>query len=326
MSSCRRPIAVAVSGGVGVTGVTFVNPGRVDVDLDTVASPAGLKTVTVTNPDGQSAAAAVLNVTSAAVITATKTVAGTFAAGGAITYTVTLANAGNLAQADNPGHELVDVLPSALDLVSATATSGTTVATPGTGTVTWNGAIAPGASVTLTIAATVKAATPGGTIISNQGTTSYDPDANGSNDAAGLTDDPALPGAADPTTFSTPTRYYTVSPCRLVDTRGSAGELGGPALVPGSRSFPLAGACGVPADAKTLSLNVTVTSPTQPGNLRVYPAGSALPLVSAINYSPGQTRANNAIAVLSPTGALAVQCDQAGGSVDLIVDVNGYFK
>jgi hypothetical protein len=51
-----------------------------------------------------------------------------------------------------------------------------------------------------------------------------------------------------------------------------------------------------------------------------------LPLVSTINYSPGQTRANNAIAVLSASGALTVQCDQAGGTTELIIDVNGYFK
>jgi hypothetical protein len=75
-----------------------------------------------------------------------------------------------------------------------------------------------------------------------------------------------------------------------------------------------------------VSINVTVTSPTHVGDLRLYPAGSPLPLVSTINYSAGQTRANNAIAVLSAGGSLAVQCDQAAGSVDLIIDVNGYFR
>ena len=47
--------------------------------------------------------------------------------------------------------------------------------------------------------------------------------------------------------------------------------------------------------------------------------------MSTINWVAGQTRANNAVAVLSPT-VLAVQCDQASGSVHLILDVNGYFQ
>jgi len=74
-----------------------------------------------------------------------------------------------------------------------------------------------------------------------------------------------------------------------------------------------------------VSLNVTVTQPTGAGDLRLYPAGQSAPLVSTINWVAGQTRANNAVAALSATG-LAVQCDQASGTVHLILDVNGYFQ
>ena len=50
------------------------------------------------------------------------------------------------------------------------------------------------------------------------------------------------------------------------------------------------------------------------------------PLVSAINFSAAQTRANNAVVQVSGGGfsGITVQND-ALGSVDLIVDVNGYF-
>ena len=48
-----------------------------------------------------------------------------------ITYTVVLTNAGPNTQSDNPGDELTDVLPASLTLVSASATSGTAVATIG---------------------------------------------------------------------------------------------------------------------------------------------------------------------------------------------------
>ena len=68
---------------------------------------------------------------------------GTFQVGGTVTYTVVLTNNGTGNQADNAGNEFTDVLPAGLTLVSATATSGTAVATVGTNTVTWNGSLAP---------------------------------------------------------------------------------------------------------------------------------------------------------------------------------------
>jgi hypothetical protein len=121
--------------------------------------------------------------------------------------------------------------------------------------------------------------------------------------------------------------FYTVTPCRLVDTRGPVGELGGPALLANeNRTFILVGACHVPPEAKALSVNVTVTASTAGGNLRLYPAGISLPTVSTINYAAGQTRANNAIAGLSADGRLTVRCAQPGGTAHFVLDVNGYFR
>ncbi|HEY6552597.1 MAG TPA: Calx-beta domain-containing protein, partial [Vicinamibacteria bacterium] len=118
--------------------------------------------------------------------------------------------------------------------------------------------------------------------------------------------------------------FYSVTPCRVLDTRVAPQ---GPALSAGvTRSVVVGGVCGVPKAASAVSLNVTVVSPTGAGNLRLFPAGLGVPLVSAINYSVGQTRANNATVALSPDGLLAVFCGQAAGTVDLIVDVNGYFE
>jgi uncharacterized repeat protein (TIGR01451 family) len=135
-------------------------------------------------------------------VTGTKTVSGTFSEGGAVTYTVTLTNNGGLAQGDNAGDEFTDVLPSSLTLVSASASSGTAVATVGTNTVTWNGTLAPlGGSVTITINATVDAGT-GGTTISNQGSISFDGNGDGTNEGSGLTDDPGTAPANDPTSFA----------------------------------------------------------------------------------------------------------------------------
>lgn len=134
-------------------------------------------------------------------VTATQTVAGTFIPGSTATYTVVLTNSGPAAQANNPGNEFTNVLPAGVTLVSATASSGTAVATVGTNTVTWNGSIPSSGTVTLTVTATVKPAAAG-TVVSNQGSVAYDSDGDGTNDATNQTDDPAVAGAANPTSFT----------------------------------------------------------------------------------------------------------------------------
>ncbi len=121
--------------------------------------------------------------------------------------------------------------------------------------------------------------------------------------------------------------FFTLTPCRVLDTRNAVGPLGGPALVAlGDRTFVVAGTCGIPVDAKAISLNIAVTQPTNAGNIRLHPGGTAVPLVSAINYKAGQTRSNNAVIPLSALGQLAAYLDQAAGTAHLILDVNGYFK
>jgi hypothetical protein len=122
-------------------------------------------------------------------------------------------------------------------------------------------------------------------------------------------------------------RFYTVAPCRAVDTRSSTGPYGGPALAANtSRTFVLGGRCGIPSGAKAVSGNVTVAQSTGAGNLRFYPAGTTLSIASVINYRAGQTRANNTIAALGTGGGVVVRCDQSSGNVQVILDVNGYYQ
>jgi hypothetical protein len=121
--------------------------------------------------------------------------------------------------------------------------------------------------------------------------------------------------------------FFTLPPCRLIDTRGATGTRGGPALSAGEdRAFPLAGPCDIPPTALAVAVNLAVTQPTAPGNLRLYPQGVALPTTSSINYSAMQTRANNAIVPLGTSGAIVVHCSQATGTAHFILDVNGYFE
>jgi hypothetical protein len=122
-------------------------------------------------------------------------------------------------------------------------------------------------------------------------------------------------------------RFYTITPCRLVDTRNPSGPLGGPSLGAGNlRTFTAIGSCGIPAGAKSLSVNVTVAFPTAAGFLAFYP-GNAIPMGTySLTFSTGQTRASNTMIKLSTDGlgTFAVQ-NGASGNVDMIVDVNGYF-
>jgi hypothetical protein len=65
----------------------------------------------------------------------------------------------------------------------------------------WNGAIAIGGSVTITLQGQVKTGTEGH-VVTNQGTFNYGASENTSNNTSGLTDDPAVGGTTDPTLFT----------------------------------------------------------------------------------------------------------------------------
>jgi Calx-beta domain/FG-GAP-like repeat/FG-GAP repeat len=122
-------------------------------------------------------------------------------------------------------------------------------------------------------------------------------------------------------------KLFPVAPCRVLDTRDAAGAYGRPPLAAGqSRSFTVAGRCGIPASATAVAVNLAVTQPSARGNLRLYPADGAVPPTATLNYAAGQTRANNAIIGLSPSGALAVRCTQASGTAHIVLDVTGYFE
>lgn len=129
---------------------------------------------------------------------------------------------------------------------------------------------------------------------------------------------------------STPASFYTVTPCRLIDTRGPTGPYGAPSLAAGNnRSFVATGEgvpCGVPASATAISINITAVLPTTgPGHLTFYPSGAPQPLAATINYNAGKIRANNAIVPLGG-GTFIVYCGQGSGTVDLVVDIDGYFQ
>ena len=117
--------------------------------------------------------------------------------------------------------------------------------------------------------------------------------------------------------------FFGVNPFRLLDSR-SAGQV---ECVNGTRTFHLTAAgvdgSAVPSEARAVALNVTVTNPTVPGYVTVWPTGDPKPTASNLNYVVGQTVPNG---VLVKVGTdQSVDLFASGGCPDLIVDVVGGF-
>ncbi|HEX7831640.1 MAG TPA: hypothetical protein VF787_18440 [Thermoanaerobaculia bacterium] len=129
-----------------------------------------------------------------AALSGTKSASGGNLAGSPVTFTIVVTNNGGAPQGNNPGDELEDVLPAGLTLISASATSGTALADIPNNRVTWNGALAIGASVTITIEAVVDAQPSAP--INNSATIRYDSNGDGTNDATTTTNTISLAATA----------------------------------------------------------------------------------------------------------------------------------
>ncbi len=128
---------------------------------------------------------------------------------------------------------------------------------------------------------------------------------------------------------SGPYQFYAVTPCRVADTRGNGftGQYGPPAIAGNGtqRTFAITGQCGIPSGVPAVSFNLTVWAPVTRGDLRVFPAGIATPVVSTLNWEANiLALANAAVVPMGSGGAVTVQVDGTG-TINLIIDVNGYF-
>jgi uncharacterized repeat protein (TIGR01451 family) len=228
--------------------------------------------------------------------------------GGTVVFTLTATNQGPSAAT---GVTVTDTLPAGLTYGSNDC--GAAFASP---KLTWTiGALANLASATCHLTVTINVGASG-TIVNTAAVdgNEFDPQIGNNDDDATLTID--LTG------------YYTLPPCRLVDTRLADGPLGGPALAANvARDFVLAGACGVPADAVAVVLISTAVAPTAAGGLQIYAAGGT-PLADGgiVHYGAGVTRASNGIVVLGAGGAVSALAEQPAGTVHLVLDVAGYFR
>ncbi len=109
---------------------------------------------------------------------------------------------------------------------------------------------------------------------------------------------------------------FTVTPCRVLDTRDSSGAFNGmrPVNVTGS-------SCGIPSTAEALVLNATVVPTGGLGYLSLWPDGEAQPGVSTLNAADGVIASNMA---LVPTTNGSIDAF-ASNPTQLILDISGYF-
>jgi hypothetical protein len=128
-----------------------------------------------------------------------------------------------------------------------------------------------------------------------------------------------------------PYQFYSITPCRLADTRFQEA----PALSSGAyRGFQVVGRCNIPNTAKVASLNVTFVQPTLEGFITVWPYGPPFPMTSNINAPAGTPAIANAVVTPITVGwdgtgyniYIVYGTAVAGGTAHVIVDINGYYQ
>ncbi|HUP71880.1 MAG TPA: hypothetical protein VM282_02420 [Acidimicrobiales bacterium] len=119
--------------------------------------------------------------------------------------------------------------------------------------------------------------------------------------------------------------FTPLEPVRVLDTRDGTGVVERRVGPLGARQIievQIAGVNGVPADARSVVLNVTVTHARARGWVTVFPCGNPLPWVSNLNFVRGIDRAN---AVKAKIGAGGKVCFYAEAQTEIVADQFGYF-
>ena len=117
--------------------------------------------------------------------------------------------------------------------------------------------------------------------------------------------------------------FTGVAPTRVFDSRNNIGTTGGAFAAGETRQVQIRGRAGVPTTATSVVVNMTATHAQGPGFATAFPTGVTLPVASNLNYIAGTTRANLAVVQIGSNGQISLNAAET--SVDLIVDVMGYF-
>lgn len=144
----------------------------------------------------------------------------------------------------------------------------------------------------------------------------------------------ASPAAIPAATAATGSDYFPVTPVRICDTRApSTGVTANQCDSHGAAPLAAGGVVNVtvtggtamvPADASAVVLHVTATDTTGVSYFTVWPAGQSQPVASSLNWAPNQNISNTIQAAVGANGQVSVYNNQ--GSVDLVVDLEGYYE
>lgn len=122
----------------------------------------------------------------------------------------------------------------------------------------------------------------------------------------------------------TGTTFTPGAPMRVLDTRAA---IGAPMMRVGpdqTVDLQLTGEAGVPASGvSAVVVNVTITEADGGGFLTVWPGDEARPLVSNLNYGPGDTVANLVVVKVGASGSIKLY--NSSGSTHVIADMAGWF-
>ena len=123
-------------------------------------------------------------------------------------------------------------------------------------------------------------------------------------------------------TATDPGTTATLAPVRVMDTRSGLGGRNGALPSGGLAHLQVTGASGLPSAVGSVTLNVTVVTPTKAGWLAVTPTdpGAGQATTSSVNFVPGQSTANAVTTAVSPTGTIDLRLS-IGTTAHVVVDV-----
>jgi hypothetical protein len=122
------------------------------------------------------------------------------------------------------------------------------------------------------------------------------------------------------------------APDRFVDTRTGRGGKSSKFVDGESHDFTITGVAGldgniIPVGATAILGNVVAVSPTQVGQFKILPGGTATTLGRAsVNFNGGFNTGNGFTIRLDSLGRIRGFHTSPGGTTDLVVDVVGYYQ